>query len=84
MNPHKSQGLVLGLGDDFSGVDTASGIPFSERGTSVRHLGVRLSTDPAGAAQEMYTPILAYVRSTARHWASRQLTQLGMEIVAMC
>ena len=48
VNPHKSQGLVLGPGDDFSGVDTAtSGIPYSERGASVRHLGVRLSTDPA-------------------------------------
>ena len=82
VNPHKSQGLVLGPGDNFSGVDMASGIPFSERGTSVRHLGVRLSTDPAQAAQEMYTPILASVRSTARHWASRQLTQLGRVHVA--
>ena len=82
VNPHKSQGLVLGPGDDFSGVDTASGIPYSARGASVRHLGVRLSTDPVRAAQEMYTPILAAIRSTARHWASRQLTQLGRVHVA--
>ena len=82
VNPHKSQGLVLGPGDDFSGVDTASGIPYSERGASIRHLGVRLSTDPVRAAQEMYTPILAAIRNTARHWASRQLTQLGRVHVA--
>jgi exonuclease III len=82
VNPHKSQGLILGPGDDFSGVDPASGIPFSERGASVRHLGVRLSTNPSRAAREMFTPILAAIRSTASHWASRQLTQLGRVHVA--
>ena len=82
VNPHKSQGLLLGPGDNFSGVDTLSGIPFSARGTSVRHLGVRLSTDLSKAAHDMYTPILAAVRSTARHWASRRLTQLGRVHVA--
>ena len=82
VNPHKSKGLVLEPDDDFSGVDTATGIPFSARGTSVRHLGIRLGTDTALAAQETYAPILASVRSTAKHWASRQLTQLGRVHVA--
>ena len=49
---------------------------------TTQDLGIQISIDPSFAAQEIYAPSLASVRSTAKHWASRQLTQLGRVLIA--
>ena len=81
LNAGKSQAMMLG-GDDFHGLDPGSGITFVRRGQSVRHLGIRISTDPHTAALETYTAILGAVRQAANHWVSRQLTLIGRVHVA--
>ena len=64
------------------GFDPQTGVRFVERGQPVRHLGIRLSTDPSAAAEETYTGTLGSVRQVANHRVSRQLTQIGMVHVA--
>ena len=81
LNAGKSQAMMLG-GDDFHGLDPGSGISFIQRGQSLRHLGIRLSTEPQTAALETYTAILGAVRQVACHWVSRQLTLIGRVHVA--
>ena len=53
------------------GMDPQTGVRIVERGQSVRHLGIRLSTEPLAAAEETYTGILGSVRQVANDWISR-------------
>lgn len=82
INAGKSHGMELGNPDAVGGVDTATGIPFTARGESVRHLGIRLNTTPLTGETETYTSILGAVRATALHWAARNLTRIGRVHVA--
>lgn len=82
VNPSKSQGLEVGRPAAFQGVDPATEIPFVAKGQTIKHLGVRMGTDPTQAANEMYKPILAAVRARVRHWSARQLSLLGRIHVA--
>ena len=69
-------------GDDFHGLPPGSGVTFVQTGESVRHLGIRISTEPHTAALETYTAMLGAVRQAASHWISRQLTTIGRVHVA--
>ena len=70
--------MALGrLGEQQSGLDPFIGVTFVQRGQSVRHIGIRLSTNTTLAAEEAYTSILGSVGQAADHWVSRQLTQIG-------
>ena len=82
INAGKSHGMELGNPDAVGGVDTATGIPFTARGESVRHLGIRLNTTPLTGEAETYTRIMGAVRATALHWAARNLTRIGRVHVA--
>ena len=53
LNAGKSVAMLLGeAGEVHQGMDPQTGVRFVERGQSVRHLGIRLSTDPLAAAEE--------------------------------
>ena len=74
LNAGKSVAILLGeTAEDQQGMDSRTGASFVERYKSVRHLGIRLSTDPLPAAEETYAGILGSVR---------QLTQIGRVYVA--
>ena len=82
VNAAKSHGFELGNPQAFAGLDTQSGIPYTARGESIRHLGIRLNTTPLTGETETYTSILGAVRTTASHWAARNLTMIGRIHVA--
>jgi exonuclease III len=82
INAAKSHGMELGNPAAAGGVDLGTGIPFTARGESIRHLGVRLNTTPLTAEAETYTSILGAIRNTALHWAARNLTMIGRVHVA--
>ena len=47
------------------------------RETSIRHLGIRLSTNPAKAAEETHKDIIGVVERVINYWISKPLTQIG-------
>ena len=60
----------------------ATGITFSAAGTSVRHLGIPLSTDASTAAETLYTNILQRLHARIACWSGFRLSLLGRAHVA--
>ena len=95
LNVGKCQGIALGSHPPIAGVDPATGVTFVDSAQRpVRHLGVPLTTAPAGAgrachvalqrraAEELFVRRLAAVTHSVRQWARYDLTRLGRVEVA--
>ena len=66
LNAGKNVAMLLGEAVEVQQeLDPQTGVRFVEKGQSVSHLGVRLSTDPLAAAEETYADILGSVRQVA-------------------
>jgi hypothetical protein len=55
----------------------AKGITFTVAGTSVRHLGILLSTDAHTAAENLYADILQRLNARIARWSGFRFSLLG-------
>ncbi|CAL5220132.1 g2089 [Coccomyxa viridis] len=78
----KSIGMGIGSLQHLVGPDQATGITFSAAGTSVRHLGIPLSTDAGRAAETLYADILQRLHTRIARWSGFRLSLLGRAHVA--
>ena len=79
----KSSGMGIGCLQHLVGPDPAYRHHLSSAaGTSVRHLGVPLSTDACTAAEVLYTDILKRLQARIARWSGFRLSLLGRAHVA--
>ncbi|CAL5219684.1 g1571 [Coccomyxa viridis] len=78
----KSIGMGIGSLQHLVGPDQATGVTFSAAGTSVRHLGIPLSTDAGRAAETLYADILQRLHTRIARWSGFRLSLLGRAHVA--
>ena len=78
----KFSGMGIGSLQHLVGPDPATAITFSAAGTSIRHLGIPLSTDPDTVATALYADILQRLQARIARWSGFRLSLLGRAHVA--
>ena len=78
----KSSDMDISSLQHLVGPDPATAITFGAAGTSIRHLGIPLSTDPDLAATALYADILQRLRARIARWSGFRLSLLGRAHVA--
>ena len=82
MQRSKSQALGRGSLSHLIGPDPVTGVTFAAPGSSVKHLGIPLSNQPAAAATALHTAIVTKVEARIARWSGFPLSTLGRVYVA--
>ena len=82
INVEKTKAMLVGSAPPFTGPDPDTGIIFSPRGDTIRHLGVLLGPYPDGDRHSRFGQLFHALASRVRHWSAHQLSLLGRVHVA--